>query len=68
MTAIDRFNTLVAVGTTVRIWSGGKWGDGELAITTEPAAMFSGCFPCVRVLKLSGKHDYIALDHVEVAS
>lgn len=67
MTAIDRFNTLVPVGTTVRIWPGGKWGEGEFAITTEPAAMFCGHTACVRVLKLSGKHDYIALDHVVVA-
>lgn len=68
MTAIERFNTLVAVGTTVCIWPGGKWGEGELAITTEPAAMFCGNTACVRVLKLSGRHDYIALEHVEVAS
>lgn len=68
MSAIERFNTLVAVGTTVRIWPGAKRGEGELAVTTEPAAMFCGNMACVRVLKLNGRHDFLALDHVEVAS
>lgn len=48
----------------VEYWPGAREGAGRAAWTMEPAVLLGGHTPAVRIRKVNGGTDYIALTHV----